>query len=75
VCVCVCTMTKSDCAGCLQRDDSVCIQADDSVCVRIQGDHGCHVGAGQVLQGLPGQLLLHLCADPAPLHLRAARLP
>jgi hypothetical protein len=41
----------------------------------MQGDDGRHVGTGQVLQGLPGQLLLHLCAHPAPLHLCAARLP
>ena len=41
----------------------------------MQGDHGCHVGAGKVQQGVPGQLLLHLCAHPAPLHLSAAGLP
>ena len=43
--------------------------------VHAQGDHGCHVGADQVLHSLPGQLLLHLCAHPAPLHLCVLTLP
>jgi len=61
--------TGGPCSVCIQGDHSVC------VCVCMQGDDGRHVGTGQVLQGLPGQLLLHLCAHPAPLHLCAARLP
>ena len=43
--------------------------------LRVQRDHGRHVGALQVPEGIPDQLLLHLCAYPAPLHLSAAGLP